>query len=245
MLVNTKGIVLGRKKVAESDVIMTVLTASQGKVRMYAYGARNPRSHFASASQTFVEGQFTYQQGKDLASLKNVEIDEAHMAIRENLDRLFLGAYMVELVELALEDNDHIPRLFDLVTHAIRALDHDDNLKKLQLTYTLKLIKMLGFEPQLFDCSLCGSQAHLVPSFSVQHGGVICQTCYPNVSDVVALSLEHLKWINVTLKSPNATIQSLQVNDMIVTELNALMNRFVENHVVRRPLKSLDMLGRS
>jgi DNA repair protein RecO (recombination protein O) len=242
MLMNTQALVLGRKKVAESDVIVTLLTKSHGKLRVYANGARHPKSKFASGTQPFVQGEFSVVLKKDLSTLSEVTISNAHVSIRTDMDRMFLGSYMLELVDVALEDGDQINKLFDMVTYAISALETAKDLKVLKVVFGLKIAQKMGFEPSLFACSSCGSDEHLTTNFSVNHGGVICSACLPQISGITKITLEHLKWINVALKSPFTTIQDLKVSDRMITEIDFLMDRFIEAHLLRRPLKSLEVL---
>lgn len=242
MDIRTQGVVLGRKRVADHDAIITVLTKTQGKVRLYVNGARLPKSRFAMVAHPFVVGTYQYYQKGDLSTLNNADIDEAHYHLREDLDKLFIGTYMLELIEVSIEDGDHVPRLFDLVTHALSALEKTDAPKVLKLIYTLKVIQRLGFEPQILNCSVCGTDENLMSVFSVRSGGVVCRDCLPEVMDAKRVSLDSLKWINVALKSPYASIQGLVVSDTIISTVDSLLNQFVETHVARRKLKSLDML---
>ncbi|MCK8058112.1 MULTISPECIES: DNA repair protein RecO [unclassified Fusibacter] len=242
MLMNTQGLVLGRKKVADSDVIITLFTKTQGKLRVYANGARHPKSKFASGTQPFVEGEFALVIKKDLSSLNEITIKDAHVGIRSDMNRLFLGSYMLELIDAALEDGDHINKLYDVVVYAIRALETATDLKVLKVVYGLKIAQKMGFEPVLFSCSSCGTQKNLTPNFSVNLGGVLCGDCAGHLTGITKITLEHLKWINVALKSPFSTIQDLNVSDRMITEIDFLVDRFIEAHLVRRPLKSLEVL---
>ncbi len=242
-MVTTKAIVLSRKKVAESDVIINLLTRTEGKVRVYVNGARHPKSRFASATQPFNEGVFSLFINKDLSRLSEVQISNPHMTIRADMNKIFLATYMLELVELAIEDGQLIKGLYDKVAYALVALGETEHLQLLKVVYDLKFIVAIGYQPVLFSCSVCGSEANLSTSLSVQHGGVVCHSCLSDCSDCTAFTLEDLKWINIVLKKPFKTVQQLAVSDTMLLKIGTWTNRFIATHVVRRPLKSLKLLS--
>jgi len=244
MDIRTQGLVLSRKRVADHDVIITLLTKTQGKVRLYVNGARQTKSRFAMVAHPFVEGEYHYKQKKDLSTLSNADLTESHIHLREDFDKLMIGTYMLELLEVSLEEGDAVPRLFDLVVYAIRALETTENPRLLKCVYTLKVIDKLGFEPQIHNCSVCGSEEDLTLDFSISSGGIVCKSCISQVRDAKMVTSESLKWIKLALKTPYATIQTLAVSDTMISTVDGLLNDFVEAHVARRKLKSLDMLKR-
>lgn len=243
MLMNVRGLVLARKKVAESDVIITLFTKTQGKLRIYVNGARHPKSRYASSTQPFVEGDFAVYLKKDLSSLGEVDIVSSHMKIREDMARLFLGTYMLELVDLALEENDFIPGLYNRVSYALNSLTEATDLKLFKVIYDLKIIQILGYEPSLFSCSSCGTEQDLLPALSANNGGVLCTGCIQHETQYTKFSLENLKWINFALKTPFKTIQNQPFDDKMLVKLDKWLETFIKIHVVRRPLKSLHVLN--
>ncbi len=241
-MISTKAIVLSRKKVAEGDVIINLLTAKQGKLRAYVNGARNPKSRFASATQPFSEGEFSLFLNKDLARLSEVQMIQTHLGIRSDMDKIFLATYMMELVELALADGELIEGLYQRIAHALTALEETSRLQLFKTVYDLKVIDLMGYQPTLFFCSVCSGQSNLTTNLSVKHGGVVCQNCQPACTDCTAFTLQDLKWINFVFKKSFKTIQQVDISDTMLLKIATWTNRFIEAHVVRRPLKSLKLL---
>ncbi len=241
-MISTKAIVLSRKKVAEGDVIINLLTAKQGKLRAYVNGARNPKSRFASATQPFSEGEFSLFLNKDLARLSEVQMIQSHLNIRSDMEKIFLATYMMELLELALADGELIEGLYARVAYALTALEETRRLQLFKTVYDLKVIDLMGYQPTLFFCSMCGSESDLTTYLSVQHGGVVCQNCRTRCTDCAPFVLQDLKWINFVLKKSFKTIQQVDISDTMLLKIATWTNRFIEAHVVRRPLKSLKLL---
>ncbi len=242
-MITSRAIVLSRKKVAESDVIIELLTAEQGKLRVYVNGARHPKSRFASATQPFSEGLFSIFVNRQLSRLSEAQIERPHLDIRNDLNKIFLATYMMELIDLALAEGQVVEGLYDRVSHALSALQSAQNLRLFKLVYDLKIIASIGYQPSLAACCNCGCSSELSGQLSVQGGGVVCERCLTSYRDAVSFSAEDLKLINIILKKPFKTIQQIAISDIILLKLGTWTNRFIEAHVVRRPLKSLKLLG--
>ena len=242
MEIRTQGIVLSRKRVADNDLIIVIYTKTQGKVRLYVNGARQIKSRFHMVTHPFVTGSFLYREKGELSTLSQAELDKSRIGLRENYDRLMVGTYMLELIEVSVELGDAVSKLFDLLDYALDALLTAQDLELLRAVFTLKVIQRLGFEPQISSCASCGTEEGLVALFSTVTGGVVCRECAPQIPDVKRVSVEALKWINVGLKSPYATIQALGASDTMMASVNKLLDAYVVAHVARRRLKSLDLL---
>lgn len=242
MEIRTQGVVLSRKRVGDSDLIITIFTKTQGKVRLYVNGARHLKSRFHMVTHPFVSASFLYKDKGELGTLLQADLDKGRIALREDYDRLMVGTYMLELIEVSTELGDPVARLFDLVDYALDALVSAQDLALLRAVYTLKVVQRLGFEPQVDQCASCGDQEALLPLFSVAMGGVICRSCAHQTPDARRVSVEALKWINVALKSPYATVQASGASDTMMSSVNKLLDAYVEAHVARRRLKSLELL---
>lgn len=242
MFITDTALVLSRKKVGGSDVIVTLLTKGHGKVRVYANRARDAKSKLASETQPFTLGIVTYTIKKDFATLKEMSIESRFDEITGDVDKVFLGTYMLELVDLGLHEGDVIDGLFERVVYALDALSTAEHLLRFKVVYDLKMLKILGFEPMLFSCSQCGVQENLVFALSTLHGGLLCRDCFIRDRDMLKVTLEDLKWINTALKKPFKTVQTLSFNDTMISELSYWLDAFIQMHVVRKPIKSIQIV---
>ncbi len=242
-MITTKGLVLSRKKVSEGDVIINLLTFAQGKLRVYVNGARYPKSRFTSTTQPFTEGEFSlFTSSRNLARLSEVQVIDAHLDIRDDMNKIFMATYMMELVDLSIEDGDFVPGLYDRVAYALRQLEDVSDFLRFKVVYDFKLIDVLGYRPTLNSCSVCGRESELMAVLSAEHGGVVCRNCLAQVERHYRFAPADLNWINFVLKKPFKTIQTIAVNDTMLLKMSTWTNQFLETHVVRRPIKSYKML---
>ncbi len=242
MYITDNAIIMARKKVKSSDVILTLLTENHGKVRVYANRAREAKSKLAAESQLFTEISLCYKPHNDFASLTESAIIDSHKLLASDIERFYLATYIMELIDKSLAEGDYIDGLYQRLSYALKALERTDDLFLLKIVADLKLISILGFEPCLNHCSVCGAENALLPLLSVEHGGVLCKDCQAYDMRAIKFSLENLKKINYLLKKPFSTIQAYSFDDRMMLDLDDWLNQFIEIHLTMRPLKSLKLL---
>lgn len=238
----TEGIVLQKHKVSNDDVIITVFTRYSGKIRLYASGARNPRSRLSAGSHPFMYCEFQIQKRKDMDQLNGIEIKESFYSLREDMMRLSYGSYFLESVSKALEEQETNNRLFDFLLMTLHLLSADDiDFEVLRIVFELKLLHFLGFKPEVNHCISCGVGDNLI-GFSVSEGGAICSGCLGHVADVTHLKPVILTFIHFVLKSDYRTILKTKVSHTIKGQTEQLLERYYQAYVYDKPLKSLAFL---
>ncbi len=242
MYIDDQAIIMARKKVKSSDIIITVLTKEHGKTRIYANRARNARSKLSAETQLFASGYISYQPKKDFASLKEMSLIKARSELSNDIGRFYLATYIMELLDKSLFEGDVIFGLYNLIEQALNALIEAENLLLFKLVIDLKLLKTLGLEPCFTCCSFCGKEQNLLPVLNIEHGGVLCRDCKAQSLDNFIFGLEDLKMINFLLKKPFATMQREVIDDTMLLKLDAWLNQFIQTHLISRPLKSLELL---
>lgn len=238
----TEGIVLQKHKVSNDDVIITVLTRTSGKIRVYASGARNPRSRLSAGSHPFIYGEFQLQKRREMDQVSNIEIKESFYSLREDLTKLSYGSYFLERVSKALEEQETNNRLFDFLVASLHMLSMPDvDYELLRIVFELKLLHFLGYKPQVEACVTCGSKENLT-AFSIEDGGAICSECAAHVAGAITVNPVLISFINFVLKSDYGTVLHSKVSGTIKTQTERLLERYFKSHVGDKPLKSLAFL---
>lgn len=170
-----EGLVLRSYNLGEWDRLLLILVAGHGKVRAVAKGARKVQSRFASVTQPFSHLRFTLYQGKSLYTLSQVEMVEGFRPLRENLDKIVFGLYMMELVDLSLVDGQSHDDILSLLTACLHILCHSERHELLLAFFTLRLLSRLGFAVSVEHCMECGSKAG--QKLVLAAPGFLCPTC--------------------------------------------------------------------
>jgi DNA repair protein RecO len=167
-LIETEGIVLRTYNLAEADKIMVCLTRQAGVVRMVARGARRLKSRFGAGLEPFTIIALTYyeKEGRELASLRQVEIIRSFFNLAVSSEAVAALAYMSELVMEFAPPQEPNEKLFRMVRAVVEALaSAPENLQALVRYFEIWTLKLGGFLPDMRACSDCGKalseEAHI------------------------------------------------------------------------------------
>lgn len=154
----TEAIVLRTYNLAEADKIVVCLTQSTGVVRAVARGARRLKSRYGAGLEPFTVIDLTYyeKEGRELVTLKQVEIKRSFFSLTRNSETVAALAYMGELVlEFAPphEPNEKVFRMFRAVLQEVA--QSQEALFALVRYFEIWILKLAGFLPDLRACADC------------------------------------------------------------------------------------------
>lgn len=173
-----KGIVLRSVDTKESDKILTVLTAEMGKIPVVAKGARSRRSRVTAAAQLLAYAEFTLSESHGWQYLTEASTLELFDGVRQDIELLSLASYFAELTEAVAYEEAEAGEILSLLLNALYALGTLGRPPELvRAAFELKLMSLIGFEPLLESCAVCGAQAPAQPVLDLQGGVLRCRTC--------------------------------------------------------------------
>jgi DNA repair protein RecO (recombination protein O) len=125
---STAAILLRKRKLSDTSLIISWCTESLGCVQTVARGARRAKSPFAGKLDLFFETEIQIARSRksDLHTLTEVALRNPFPGIRETLRRTQTASYFVELIELCTESDHHEPELFSLLRRAFNYLNEND-----------------------------------------------------------------------------------------------------------------------
>jgi DNA repair protein RecO (recombination protein O) len=143
------GIVLRTHPLTETSLIIHWLTRESGHLATVAKGARRPKSPFRGKLDLFFTAQFTFARSRrsDLHTLREVEVQETHPALRQNYALLTQAVYAAALLERLIERDTPVPELFDLLESFLHALPQHPPAGQSIAAWELKLLAVLGLGP--------------------------------------------------------------------------------------------------
>ena len=129
---NTRAILLRKRKLSDTSLIVSWCTESLGCVQTVAKGARRPRSPFTGKLDLFYEADISIATSRrsNLHTLREVALTNPFAGIREKLARTQTAAYFVELIEICTESDHHEPALFMLLQRAFGYLDANEPVQR-------------------------------------------------------------------------------------------------------------------
>jgi DNA repair protein RecO (recombination protein O) len=156
-LMESEAIVLRTYPLREADLLVTLFTRAEGKVRGVARSAKKSKRRFGGALEpmTYVRAFYDAREGQELARMDACEVLESPLATEVSYARAVALAHVAEVLDELLPDreaNDAIFRLTLSVVHALRGAD-----VWMPVTYfDLWLTRLVGFLPELTECIVCG-----------------------------------------------------------------------------------------
>ncbi len=176
----TQAVVVGRRALGERDRLMVFYTREFGKVRGVAKSVRRPRSRLVGALELLTFGDLVFfDTGRsDLVRIDHFDVLDPFPAVRDDLERLGRGAWLVECVVRLTADRDAQPALFRLLVRGLQALDGARSPERVAACFGLRAVDLLGERPRIDRCLQCG-RSYPFPGarLDVAAGGLVCARC--------------------------------------------------------------------
>lgn len=234
-----EAIVLRHTDWGEADRLLTLYTRDQGKVRAVAKGARKINSRKAGHLEPFTRVKLQLARGRDLLIVTQAESLDAYQPLREDLTRMSAAAYIVELLDRFVPDEEvAVPLLYRMLTETLARLAAESDPWLPVRYYEMRLLDFLGFRPQLFECANCGRD--ILPEdqfFSYSAGGVICPRCGEGLRGLHKASIEALKYLRHFQRSTYREAQRAHPEADTRREMETLMQGYF-THLLERELKT-------
>lgn len=142
----TTAILLRKRKLSDTSLIVHWCTDSLGCVQTVAKGARRAKSAFAGKLDLFYEAEIQIARSKksSLHTLREVSLTNPFPGIRESYLRMQVASYFVELVEISTESEHDDPELFALLRRAFGYLTANDPTLRAVQHFETELARIAG-----------------------------------------------------------------------------------------------------
>jgi DNA repair protein RecO (recombination protein O) len=142
----------------EADLLVTLFTRAEGKVRGVAKSAKRSKRRFGGALEplTHVVAHWEEKEKQELARLDSCEIIASPLATEVTYHRVVALSYVAEVIDQLLPDREPADDVFRLALSVVRRLQADSLW--MPLTYfDLWIVRLIGLLPDLGRCTACGA----------------------------------------------------------------------------------------
>lgn len=238
----TEAVVLRRFNLGEADRLLTLFSLEHGKLKAIAKGARRPKSRKAGHLELFTRVQLLLARGRELDIITQAEALDTFPKLRDDLIRIGQASYIIELVDAFTVERDVNRLLYTQLTTALDRLSHQSSVEATIRFFELRLLELSGFRPELFVCVHCKNEIRPEDQFfSAALGGVVCARCGSSRKEVRPISLTALKVLRHFQRSSYETAAQVQVRPSVHTELDGLMEDYI-NYILERRLHTTQFL---
>jgi DNA repair protein RecO (recombination protein O) len=153
----SEAIVLRTYPLRESDLLVTLFTRAEGKVKGVARAAKKSKKRFGGALEpmTYVRAFYDDRERRELARLDACEVLDSPMATEVTYQRAAALAHVAELLDELLPDREANDAIFRLTLSVLSELRGSEVW--MPVTYfDLWFTRLVGFLPDLSECMACG-----------------------------------------------------------------------------------------
>ncbi len=224
----TEAIVLTHRDYGEADRLLRLFTLRLGKVQAIAKGVRKVTSRKAGHLEPFTRVNLLLARGRNFHIITQAETIDAYLPLRGDLESLGRAAYVIELVDRFTYEEGENEALYRLTTRTLARLARGDMPPLVLRYFEIRLLDILGFRPQLFECVLCGAEIQPEAQFfSSSHGGVVCPREHAPTPGLRPVSLEALRYLRHLQRSAYPQAQRANPPQEVWREMETLMEHYL------------------
>ena len=219
-----EAIILSYTPLGEADLLVTMFTRDQGKVRAVGKGARRSTSKLVGHLEPLTVVNMSMAHGRSMDIISQAEVIQSFSSLKEDLMAITKGLYLSEMVDGFGAEASANPELFRLLLDTLRAVETNPASDMPLRFFEFHLLQVSGLMPELYHCVECRQE--LEPDahrFSPNVGGTLCLDCNPDDAHLRPLSLRALKVLRLLDRSGMAEACRISLDDSLVAELKSLL----------------------
>ena len=172
------GLVLRDTPVGDSDKLLTVLTADEGRVLMTAKGARSMRSKVTSLCRLFTYANIDYYEKSGRRWLSGGSVNDSFFGLSEDIEGFALASYIAEVADDITGEGISGEEVLRMTLNSLYCIEK--KLKpywQIKATYELFAVSASGMSPDLTGCCRCGGKDKNEYWLDVMNGCAVCSEC--------------------------------------------------------------------
>jgi DNA repair protein RecO (recombination protein O) len=233
-LKESEAIVLRTYPLRESDLLVTLFTRREGKIKGVARAAKKSKRRFGGALEplTFVKALYDERERQELVRLDSCEVIESPMTSEIGYPRAVALGHVAELLDEILPDREASDAVFRLTLSVLRELRGEKLW--MPLTYfQLWMTKLMGFLPELSECQSCGRSLNGSRAFyHALADGLVCVDDKRVASS--EMSSESRKIAAQMLKSRVSDFAEIEWPKVVAADLRKYLLQILERHLEKK-----------
>jgi len=244
-LKESEAIVLRTYPLRESDLLVTLFTRLEGKVKGVARAAKKSKRRFGGALEplTYVRVFYDDRERQELARLDSCEVIESPMTSEVGYPRLVALGHVAELLDELLPDREASDAVFRLTLAALQEM-RGPSLWMPVTYFELWMTRLMGCLPEFSECVVCGRS--LNGSRAFWHALADGLTCVDDKRLASSeMSPESRKIAAQMLRSRVSDFASIDWPKPVCADLRKFLIQTLERHIEKKLVTAtmLDRIG--
>ena len=235
MNIKTDGIILRETMTGEQDRLVTVLTRSNGVIKAFVNGARNPKNKNVSSTGLLCYSDlYITKTQKGVYIIKEAIAKEVFFSLRDDITNLSLAQYFAELTyELSPREEDS-SEFLSLILNSLYLLSKGRRSRKIiKSVIELRMLSIAGYMPEIAYCQNCGAYESDVMYFSHFTGELYCDLC-KGTQKLTRLSLGTVSAMRHICLSDSDKIFNFKLPDEGLNTLSQVTEKYLINITARK-----------
>jgi DNA repair protein RecO (recombination protein O) len=232
-LKESEAIVLRTYPLRESDLLVTLFTRMEGKVKGVARAAMKSRRRFGGALEplTYVRAFYDDRERQELARLDSCEVIESPLSGEVGYPRAVALAHVGELLDELMPDREASDAVFRLSLAVLQELRGP--VLWMPLTYfELWMTRLMGFLPEFSECVVCGRALGGRAFYHALADGMMCLDDKRVASS--ELSSESRKIAAQMLRSRVSEFSGIDWPKAVCADLRKFLLQILERHIEKK-----------
>ena len=225
-----EAVVLKSAPMGEGGLLVTLYSASSGKLRAVVRGARKPSSRMVGHLEPLNRAELSLARSRPggIDTITQAQVLEGFAPLKASLEGVSRGIYLAELIDGYGVEGSSNPELNSVLLDTLRALNDSPHADLALRYFELHLLKCSGFMPELYRCVECGDplepEKHL---YSPEAGGTLCTRCTPTGVRIMRLTVQALKVLRYLDRTTLHEISKLHTGAGLDGDLKELLSATV------------------
>ena len=233
-LKESEAIVLRTYPLRESDLLVTLFTRLEGKVKGVARAAKKSKRRFGGALEpmTYVRAVYDDRERQELVRLDSCEVIESPMTGEVTYARATALAHVAELLDQLMPDREASDAVFRL-TLAVLAELRGSALWMPVTYFELWMTRLMGFLPEFAECAVCGRPLNGTRAYwHALADGLVCADDKRIASS--EMSPESRTIAAQMLRSRASEFSSIDWPGVLCADLRKFLVQVLERHIERK-----------
>ena len=233
-------IVLRKYPFRETSVVISCLSDRFGKLKGLVKGLRQQPNRYHSAMEPLTVNRIVFYDTltSSLHLISQCDLLDPLDSLQRDLETMRTAAHCVDLADTVLALEEPQPLIYQLLRDTLGRLSLDPSGRVLlRVHFVTRLLRLIGFQPQLDTCVGCGTSVEVEEGFwSVSEGGLLCVRCHSQDPRAESVNPETLKALKLLAQSD----APVAMDDSLVQLLSRRLDAFLQWRL-DRPLKTLSI----
>jgi DNA repair protein RecO (recombination protein O) len=245
MLINSEGIVLRQRKIANNRRMIVLFTKKYGKISAGTSMNERGKGRSALALRPFTHAVYEIFRNRDYYNINGADVRESYYSVGEDIDRFMAASKLIEYLDAVLPEEQPQPKIFDLTIEFMETISYaNGNYMTLLYAFIFKTLRVMGFMPEIRVCVDCGKSLEDIRKesngracvFSVGAGGILCESCCEREENdpsqmVFRTGFDIVDVIQYLVSKPLSVFEKVALKPQVSDDLRKILSEYLKYYL--------------